>query len=90
MADSSKEKEALDRFLEEWDGHRARKSTLEAGLRDARETMKAGVALWLATLGYLIVAVARSTSRSSNASDSALRSSGPMLSRVGTRMRRRY
>jgi hypothetical protein len=55
MGGKPTEKEALDRFLEEWDGHRTRKSTLEAGLRDARETMKAGVALWLATLGYLVV-----------------------------------
>jgi hypothetical protein len=33
----------------------ARVSVLEAAVRDARETMAHGQALWLATLGYLIV-----------------------------------
>jgi len=45
----------LDSYLAEWDGLSQEKSTLEAALRDARVTMKTGDALWLATLGYLIV-----------------------------------
>ena len=47
--------EVLDRLLAEWDGQTSEKSTLEAALRDARATMNQGDALWLATLGYLIV-----------------------------------
>lgn len=54
MADTA-EQDALGQFLAEWDGQNPRKSTLEAGLRDARVTMEAGYALWLATLGYLVV-----------------------------------
>jgi hypothetical protein len=47
--------DVLDSLLTEWDGHTPEVSTLEAALRDARVTMNQGEALWLATLGYLIV-----------------------------------
>lgn len=49
------EQSALDMFLAEWGPQRTHHSTLESGLRDARVTMDHGKALWLATLGYLVV-----------------------------------
>jgi hypothetical protein len=49
------EQAVIARYLEVWDCVSARKSTLEAAIRDARETMEHGKALWLATLGYLAV-----------------------------------
>lgn len=47
---------AISTYLEAWDGVSSGVGTLEAGLRDARVTMAHGNALWLATLGYLVVA----------------------------------
>lgn len=48
-------KAALDAFLAE-NAHGNRQfGLLDAALRDARMTMANGDALWLATLGYLVV-----------------------------------